>query len=78
MFPSCRLKRLDFQWHEEEGEIQAAAAALAAELANREKHKKIQHLQLQASESQVGTSPSAHDMYTDQQVLCAAALRWCI
>lgn len=49
----CRLKRLDFQWQEQEDDMQAAAAALAAELANREKQRKIQDLQLQASESQV-------------------------
>lgn len=49
-----RLQRLDFQLTEDEGEMAAAAAATAAEIANREKQKRIQKLQLQASESQVG------------------------
>jgi hypothetical protein len=47
-----RLARLDFQLTEQEDDLAAAEAAAAAELANREKQKLIQKLQLQASESQ--------------------------
>jgi hypothetical protein len=47
-----RLARLDFQLNEQEDDLAAAEAAAAAELANREKQKRIQKLQLQASESQ--------------------------
>jgi hypothetical protein len=47
-----RLQWLDFQLNEQEDDLAAAEAAAAAELANREKQKRIQKLQLQASESQ--------------------------
>lgn len=47
-----RLQRLDFQLTEQEDDLAAAEAAAAAELANREKQKRIQKLQMQASESQ--------------------------
>lgn len=59
-----RLKRLDFQWQEEEQDMLEAAAALAAELSNREKQKKIQKLQLQASESQVSKGQCVVAVYS--------------
>lgn len=46
-------------WKEEESDLQAATAAMAAELANRDKQKKIQELQ-QASEAQVSGEESCN------------------
>lgn len=48
-----RLQRLDFSWRpEEELDAEAAAAAVQAELAARQKRQQLQRLTKQANESQ--------------------------